>query len=139
MPRFIRLPDGTMQPIPELAQPAPEQFELEQPEPVQSSKWDWIGSPSRPEAKEHSDGLSDLFDAPDQEEIDEDMDDLTGVDFEKDILDANEEGNLEDLTNVSNEDIIGVAPRPQQRKVAPKRITSRHGYAPPTSMGRSGR
>jgi len=118
------------------------------PEPVTASPpsggWDWVGSPSRPEAQEESDGISDLFRVTDEDvgADDESMSDLTDVDMEHDILDADEDGSLDDLVDVTEEDIMGdergqrpSRPASQQRR--PRyRITPR--YQPPTSMGRSG-
>jgi len=98
--------------------------------------WQWIGDPGRPEAKKFDDGISDLVEGPDLEQEEEDMDDLMGVDFEVDILDVGDDGTLEDLVNVTNEDIIGMAPRPQYRRPAPRRRTTRRNGPPPdTSLG----
>lgn len=114
------------------------------PAPVPSGGWDWIGSPSRPEAQEEDDGISDLFrvDPEDVGASDEDLSDLTDVDMENDILDAGPDGTLDDLVDVTEDDIMGdelgqrpSRPASQQRR--PRyRITPR--YLPPTSMGRSG-
>ena len=126
-------------PAPVLAEPIPEPL----PEP-QGGKWDWIGSPSRPEAQEEDDGISDLFRVTDEDvgASDEDLSDLTDVDMEHDILDADEDGTLDDLIDVTEEDIMGdelgqrpSSPASQQRR--PRyRLSPR--YQPPTSMGRSG-
>lgn len=111
----------------------------------QGSKWDWIGSPDRPEAQEKSDGISDLFtvSAEDVGASDEDLSDLTDVDIEHDILDADEDGSLDDLVNVTESDIMGDddfgqrPSKPSSRQPrARRRITPR--YQPPTSLGRSG-
>ena len=130
------------QPIEQLPAPEPEQFaDEEQGQPEQESKprWDWIGSPSRPEAQESSDGISDLFEI----DSDDNTSDLVSVDIEKDIMD----GNLDDLTEVSEEDILGDAETGQipleYKPDAPRtRNTTRYRrpvqrYTPPTSMGRS--
>ena len=116
-------------------EPIPLPIEEEQPEEEEVKPgWDWIGSDSRPEAKKSSDGISDLFEVDVEAEMD-DVDELVDVDFEKDILDANENGDLEDLVNVSDEDIMGVAPKPKPRyRLAPRR-SIRSRYIPPTSMG----
>lgn len=113
-------------------------------EPEQGSKWDWVGSPSRPEAAEHSDGISDLFTVTDEDvgASDDDLSDLTDVDMEEDVLDAGPDGTLNDLVDVTEADIMGdelgqrpSRPASQQRR--PRyRISPR--YQPPTSMGRSG-
>jgi len=49
------------------------------------------------------DGISDLF----RVDNEPDTDDLVAVDIERDILDANEDGDLSDLTEVSEDDILG--------------------------------
>ena len=123
--------------------PAPE------PEPVpapasRGNKWDWVGSPSRPEAQEEDDGISDLFRVTDEDvgASDEDLRDLTDVDMERDILDADEDGTLDDLVNVTEEDIMGdergqrPSKPPSQQRRPRYRLSPR--YQPPTSMGRSG-
>lgn len=106
-----------------------------QEEPEQSSRWTWIGSPDRPEAKKSKDGISDLFEVDDNP----DTDDLVTVDMEADIID----GDLEDLTEVTEEDVMGdelgqteldYKPTPQRRPVSrPRRIPVR--YNPPPSIG----
>lgn len=113
-------------------------------EPAQPPGWDWVGSPSRSEAQKESDGISDLFRVTDEDlgASEEDLSDLTDVDIERDILDADEDGSLDDLVSVTEEDIMGdeIGQRPskppsQQHKIR-RRILPR--YIPPTSMGRSG-
>ena len=115
--------------------PVPEMI----PEPI-TSKWDWIGSPSRPEAQGEDDGISDLFRVTDEDvgASDEDLSDLTDVDMEHDILDADDDGTLNDLVDVTEEDIMGDElgqrpSKPASRQQRPRyRITPR--YQPPTSM-----
>ena len=131
---------------PQQPAPEPQQFaddEQEQPEENKPG-WEWIGSPSRPEAQAESDGISDLFRVTEEDvgASDEDLSDLTDVDIDRDIVDADEDGTLDDLVNVSEEDIMGdeLGQRPsrplsQQSRVR-RRISPR--YLPPTSMGRSG-
>jgi len=107
-------------------------------EPEQSSKWQWVGDTNRPEAQEHSDGISDLFTVTDDDvDAGEGVDDLVSVAVERDILDADENGDLSDLVDVTEEDIMGSedygqpSPRYRQR-------TSRRGAIrrpPPTSLG----
>ena len=123
---------------------APEPVPVPVPEPS-GSKWDWIGSPSRPEVQEHSDGISDLFTVDDEDiGAGSDVDDLIEVDIERDIIDANEEtGDLSDLVDVTDEDIMGnelgqspldyKPPAQSQRKQPRYRLTPRR-TAPPTSM-----
>jgi hypothetical protein len=116
---------------------------MEQPQ-EQGSKWGWLVSPSRPEAQEVSDGISDLFRVTDEDvgASDEDLSDLTDVDMENDILDADDDGTLNDLVDVTEEDIMGddrgqrpSRPASQQYRTR-YRLTPR--YQPPTSMGKSG-
>lgn len=75
--------------------PMPEEVEGEESE----QGWGWVGSPDHPDAKKSSDGISDLF----QVDDDPDTDDLVEVDIEHDIMD----GDLSDVTDVTEEDIIG--------------------------------
>ena len=125
--------------------PMPAPVPEPEPAPVQPSKWDWIGSPSRPEAKEHSDGISDLFTVTDEDvDAGEGVEDLVTVDMEKDILDADDDGSLNDLVDVTEEDIMGSEDygqrpsKPASRQARTRyRITPRY-QPPPTSMGRSG-
>ena len=114
------------------------------PLPPPSGGWDWVGSPSRPEAQQEDDGISDLFRVTDEDvgASDEDLSDLTDVDMENDILDAGPDGTLNDLIDVTEEDIMGdeLGQRPSKPASLQRRpryrITPR--YQPPTSMGRSG-
>ena len=130
----ITSPEGDVE---EQGQPAQEATE-----PESRPGWSWIGSPSRPEAKERSDGISDLFTV-DDEDLDagEGVDDLVEVDMERDIIDAGEDGTLEDLTSVTDDDIMGSEdygqPQSGRRRIQPRprRIIR---YQPPTSMRRSG-
>jgi len=122
-----------------------EQPEREQPQEDSKPGWSWIGSPDRPEAKEHSDGVSDLFEVP----AEDDLSDLISVDIERDVID----GNLDDLTEVSEEDILGDEetgqvpleyepdvprrkPLPRYRRTPPRYVPPR--YVPPTSAGGTG-
>jgi len=56
--------------------------------------------------KKKGDGMSDLFRVRDKD-ITDDMDDVVAVDIEKDILDAGEDGTIEDVVTVTEEDIMG--------------------------------
>jgi len=128
----IAMPEP-VEPIPTLPEP--------EPAPIPRGGWDWIGSPSRPEAQEEDDGISDLFRVTDEDvgASDEDLSDLTDVDMENDILDAGPDGTLDDLVDVTDADIMGddlgqrpSRPASQQRR--PRyRVTPR--YKPPTSTG----
>jgi len=141
-------PDTPQQPAPKpeegLADESVEQREQEagtEEELEQSQErkpgWDWVGSPSRPEAQESPDGISDLFEVP----TDDDTEDLVSVDIERDIMD----GNLDDLTEVSEEDILGdeetgqvpleYKPDAPRRKVLPRYRRTPTRYTPPASLG----
>ena len=121
----------------------PEPMPEPEPAPAQGSRWDWVGSPSRPEAQETEDGISDLFEVPGDLT---DTQDLISVDIEKDILDAGPEGDLSDLVEVSEEDILGDEETGQipldYKPDLPKRSTVRRlprrstrNYPLDTSMG----
>ena len=60
--------------------------------------------PEQPEKKK--DNMSDLFNV-DPEDLLDGADDLVTVDMEKDILDADEDGSIDDVTTVTEEDIMG--------------------------------
>lgn len=111
---------------------ATEQEAPEQPQerPESEKRIRWLQEPN----DKFSDGISDLFEAPDQEEIEDDMDDLTSVDEETDIID----GPLDDLTDVDLEkDIMGfegTEPRQPRYRSAPRKAI-RPRYEPPTSLG----
>ena len=137
---FRAIPLTLQQPAPPQEQDFASEEQPEQPEQESKPGWEWIGSPSRPEAEERSDGISDLFTV-DDDDIDagEGVDDLVEVDMERDILDADEgTGDLSDLVDVTDEDMFGSdeygqrpsKPASQQRR---RRITPR--YQPPTSTG----
>lgn len=142
MPRFIRMPDGTVQQIPDTA-PEQEQFtdEVEQPQerPESEQRTRWIGESTFPGAEKHSDGISDLFTVSDEDvgASDADLSDLTGVDLERDVIDADDDGTLDDLTRVTEEDIMGFEGT-GQRPSAPASKQGRQRrivrYQPPTSM-----
>jgi len=120
--------------------------EIYEPEPIPvpppSSKqgWNWIGSPSRPEAKKHRDGISDLFQA-DFDGDSEDVNDLVTVDTKRDVLDAGEDGTLDDLVDVFPEDIMGVdsigqrPSRKQLRRLRAERRARRSASEFSTSVG----
>ena len=121
--------------------PQPVEMDEEQEAPEQESKpgWDWVGSPSRPEAQEEEDGISDLFRVTPEDvgASEDDLSDLTDVDIEKDILD----GDLSDLTDVFEEDVMGegdMGQKPSQKFLRSKRTdrdARRYGEKPPTSLG----
>ena len=125
-------------PIPITPIPLPDPIELEeiadevdeQERPDRDGRVSWVGSDAAPQKAD--DGISDLFEFDVEAEM-EDVDDLVDVDFEKDILDADENGGLEDLVNVSQEDIVGRVP-PKRRRVARRPVRNRR-QLPPTMGG----
>jgi len=138
MPEDLRRFQVPITPIP-LPQPVPQDLADEQP-PVEERKpgWQWVGSDQRPEAGEYSDGISDLFTV-DDEDLDagEGVDDLVEVDMERDIIDADEDGSLDDLVDVTWDDVMGneYGQRPsKQTRPQPRRRTRRYNERP-TSLG----
>ena len=75
------------------------------------------------------DGLSDLFEVPGDETFG-DVKERVEVDVERDVID----GDLSDLTEVTNDDILGKPSKPKRPKyqIRPRRV-----YYPPQS-GMSG-
>ena len=141
MPNFIKLPDGTIQMIPdtETEQPLPTQGDFADEKDslpvVKKSAWQWIGSPDRPEAQKSVDGISDLFEFKNEA----DTDDLVSVDVDRDIVDADADGSLDSLVTVTEEDIMGYGPYSQPRKHNMKqvrRVRNLRSYTPPPSIGR---
>jgi hypothetical protein len=113
------------------------------PAPVAGSSWDWVGSPTRPEAQGEDDGISDLFrvDPADVGASEEDLSDLTDVDIERDVLDADEDGSLDNLITVTSEDIMGddVYGQRPSRPASKQRLVRRRttpAFTPYTSMRR---
>jgi len=130
-----------------------EERELSKPEPAPelvpapSSKAVWVGAPDAP--GQANDGLSDLFSTHNIDEAD-DLRDLTEVDVDRDIIDADEDsGDLSDLTDVTEEDVLGdeetgqfpdATPYQQQMRRTRQLPGTRRvvRYTPPMSLGRSG-
>ena len=108
-----------------------EEQERPEREPKGSGKTVWVGSKAAPDKA--SDGISDLFEF-DSDAESADVDDLVEVDFEKDILDAGPDGTLDDLTDVSQEDIMGSPPRKKRARPV-RRIVRRRPPMPPTMGG----
>lgn len=69
----------------------------------QPQRWTWLGSPKYPGADKYSDGISDLFEFGNET----DTDDLISVDIDRDIVDAGNDGTLNDLVDVTEQDIMG--------------------------------
>lgn len=113
--------------VPELAS-APEPVSVPGTDILRPSRWSWIGSPSRPEAQESRDGISDLFEVGGEDD-EEDIEDLTSVDIENDIIDADPDtGDLSDLTDVFEEDVMGMpgtGQPPSEKFLRQKRRASR--------------
>jgi hypothetical protein len=82
------------------------------------------------------DGISDLFSVTDDDiGAGDDLDDLTDVSFEEDILDSDQDGTLNSLVDVDvQRDVIGVEPKRKKRMV---RIV-RPAYRPPPNTGGMG-
>jgi len=116
-----------------------EQPEQEQPRESEG-KTVWVGAPDAP--GQTDDGISDLFNV----DSENDTADLVSVDIDRDIIDANEEtGDLSDLVEVSEEDILGDEetgqvpldwkPDAPRGRVLPKYRRTSLRYTPPTSLG----
>lgn len=94
-------------------------------------------SPEEVEEKpKPKDDFSDLFDA----YIEPDTEDVVSVDIDKDVIDTDEDGTIDSLTEVSEEDVMGdelgqsdldYKPKPRYRVVPRRRIR----YVPPDGMG----
>jgi len=102
-----------------------EELRIEQPEPVKKK-----------------DDTEDLFKVDRNELLD--TDDIVKVDMNKDILDANSEGDLSDLTEVTKEDVMGdefYGQTPldggsvQRRQKAQAKYKLKQPYSPPTQIG----
>ena len=102
--------DNTIPNMPNLMLPPEPDIEEEEERAV------WVGSP---EASKADDGISDLFEV----DTDTDTDDLVSVDMETDIID----GPLDDLTDVSEKDIMGdeIGQVPLEHQPNKKRIVRR--------------
>jgi len=87
---------------PEPAPMAPVDVEL--PEPSEK-RWTWVGDKEY-SGGEEGDGISDLFRVRD-EEISDDVESATALDYEEDVLDAGEDGTIDDVVSVDEEDIMG--------------------------------
>jgi len=94
--------------------------------PVLGKTGDMFWGKGKPKPHPHSE-LDDLFAVPKPEDNDIYVDDL----FEVEDQDVDLEDDLSNLTQVSNEDIMG---RPPKSKAARYKRTGR-SYTPPTSMG----
>ncbi len=86
-----------------------------------------LWGPPEPKKEPPKSGLEDLFEVPEEEDNDMYIDDL----FELDEEDFDLEEDLSDLTQVTDEDIMGKAPPPRPAKFT--RTSKR--YIPPTTMG----
>ena len=61
--------------------------------------------PNPPEKKPDYDDMSDLFNVSREEMLD--TEDVVRVDMDEDIIDADEDGTLDSLVTVTNEDVMG--------------------------------
>lgn len=100
------MPEALPKPVtppPEL----PSGLEIEMPPetPEEDKKWKWVGDTSHPD-NVSGDGVSDLFKVED-DYIADDPSDVTQLDVEEDVLDADEDGSLESVLGVDEEDILG--------------------------------
>ena len=91
-----------------------------------------VTTDEEPETKQ--DALADLFEVPQEEDNDIGMADL----FEVEDQTVDMEDDLSDLTQVTEEDVMGTPPPPPQKAPAPakpryRRTTRR--YYPPVSVG----
>ena len=136
--------DGLRRFYPPVVSVPMEQEEMveEQERPEGDGKAVWVGAPDAP--GQADDGISDLFETGTKGEED-DLRDLTSVDVDADIIDVDPDtGDLSDLTDVTEEDVLGdedtgqfpdATPYQQRmmKRARPARRTTR--YTPPTSMG----
>lgn len=81
-------------PLPPVPEPLPEQG---------SGRLQWIGD-SR--SAQHSDGISDLYETGTEEDL-EDTEELVEADLDTDILDTDEDGTMDSLVDVPQEEVIG--------------------------------
>jgi len=120
-----------------------EEEEQEEQEQAEESPVVQFVKPPEPE-EEQGDDMSDLFEV-DREEL-TDTKDVVAVDIEEDILDAGEDGSIEDVTTVTEEDIMGdeffgQSPlegsdvQEQKKKVARARRPVRIVRLPPQQIG----
>jgi len=68
-------------------------------------------TPDSPTKEANGDDLADLFRTPKETDPDMRIDDIVAVDLEDDIMD----GDLSDLVDVTEEDIMGPAPEPRRK------------------------
>lgn len=77
-----------------------------------------------PKAEQEGDDMSDLFEVPEETDNDMEVDDL---------VEPPDEESMDDLVSVSNEDIMGEAPKPKVKSQQFRRTNRR--YVPPPSLG----
>jgi hypothetical protein len=82
----------------------------------------------------NGDDLSDLFEGPDANDLDVNIDDLVGVD-EEDVFGEGGE-DMSDLISVSNEDIMGEDIYAPKAQPAVRRVVRTISSTPPAGMGR---
>ena len=122
-------------PIAPVSLPEPVVESVESSEPAESSprksSWQWIGDSNRPEARKSSDGISDLFEVDNSS----DTEDVVSVDVERDIVDADEDGSLDSLVTVTEEDIMGYGPYNQPKKHKSTKVQRRSSQDMNTRLG----
>ena len=128
------LDEGVEEPAPVYPAPRPVRLPSLPVEPTLSRTGETLWGPPEPKPEpepepepkpeQPASALDDLFEVPDEDDNDMYVDDLIAVD---------EEGDLSDLTRVTEEDIMGSPPRPRPSPVRYRRTGRR--YIPPTSMG----
>jgi len=139
MPVPVPTPEPELEPELEESDDGREQLQEQTQKPKRG--WNWIGSPSRPEAKKHKDGISDLFEVGFDNDL-EDVNDLVTVDIKRDVVDVGHDGTLDDLVDVFPEDIMGVnsigqkPSRKQLRKLRAERKARRSASEFSTSVRR---
>ena len=95
--------------------------------------------PEEPE-KKPKDDMTDLFEV-NREEL-TDTEDLVSVDIKKDIIDGDEEGTLDDITQVTEEDVMGddlygqspLSGAGTRRSKARKKLQTRQPYIMPSQL-----
>jgi len=106
-------------------QPLPLELQSNYPAPIEESGMEAVQAPiAVTEGESEGDDMADLFEVP--EETDNDM----AVD---DLVEPPDEESMDDLVSVSNEDIMGAAPKPKVKSQQFRRTNRR--YVPPPSLG----
>ena len=111
----------------------------QQPQPQQLEQ---MPVTEQPEPAKKKDDMADLFNVDRNDLLD--TEDLIKVDMNRDIIDANSEGDLSDLTEVTKDDVMGdefYGQTPldggsvQRRQKAQPKYKLTQPYTPPTQIG----